>query len=98
MAKKVVKKNIRSVKKTAGSPFNIYWEKKHYQFLFLGFILLIVGYFFMSQGSWDSFSSLIISPVILFLAYMFIFPASILYRKRETADIHQDKEIDPGKS
>ncbi|MFO7446476.1 MAG: hypothetical protein R6W90_08920 [Ignavibacteriaceae bacterium] len=84
MAKTVKKKSIHTAKKKYTSPFGIYWEKKNYLFLFLGFALLILGYFVMSMGDWDSFPSLVISPIILFIAYILIFPASILYRKKES--------------
>ena len=98
MAKTVKKKNIRVAKKTISSPFGIYWEKKNYLFLFLGFALLIIGYYVMSIGNWDSFASLIISPIILFIAYILIFPASILYKKKEAASKTEEQEIASGKS
>jgi amino acid permease len=87
MAKTTVKKkNIRTAKRTYSSPFGIYWEKKNYLFLFIGFALLIVGYFVMSLGEWNSTTALYISPVILFIAYFFIFPYSIFYRKKEAKE------------
>ncbi len=82
MAKTVRKRNVRTSKKAFTSPFNIYWEKRNYFFFYLGFILLIVGFYFMSVGKWNSTASLIISPIILVLAYVFIFPAAILYRNK----------------
>ncbi|MBZ0200644.1 MAG: DUF3098 domain-containing protein [Ignavibacteriaceae bacterium] len=82
MAKIVKKKNIKAVKKSVVSPFQIYWEKKNYIFLFAGMALLVLGFYFMSLGNWDSTASLVISPLILGVAYILIFPASILYRKK----------------
>ena len=91
MAKQVRKKSIRQKKKVRVSPFGIYWEKKNYIYLFLGFFLLIIGFYFMSINPWNSTSALIISPIILVIAYVLIFPASILYRSKsydeETKDL-----------
>jgi mannose/fructose/N-acetylgalactosamine-specific phosphotransferase system component IIC len=84
MAKQVKRKNIRAAKKViASSPFNIYWNKKNYIFLFLGFVLLFAGYYFMSINPWNSFPALNISPVILIIAYVVIFPASILFKGKK---------------
>lgn len=82
MAKTVKKKNIQSVKKTSVSPFGIYWVKGNYFFLLLGVLSLVLGFYFLSIGPWDSFSSLFISPILLFTAYILIFPASIFYKKK----------------
>ncbi len=97
MAKTVKKKNIRSAKKVVTSPFNIYWKKKNYIFLFLGFVLLFAGYYFMSINPWNSFPALNISPVILIIAYVVIFPASILYREKKKSGKSEAAEIDPAK-
>jgi hypothetical protein len=85
MAQKVKKKSTIA-KKNLVSPFNIYWDKKNYLFLFLGFALLIIGFYIMSIGSWDSATSLVISPIILFIAYIFIFPLSIFAKKKAAAN------------
>jgi hypothetical protein len=85
MAQKIKKKAAISKKKLV-SPFNIYWDKKNYLFLFLGFALLVVGYYVMSIGSWDSTPSLILSPIILVIAYILIFPMSIFVKKKDAAD------------
>ena len=85
MAQKTKKKSAIA-KKNLVSPFNIYWDKKNYLFLFLGFGLLIVGYYVMSIGSWDSTESLIFSQIILVIAYILIFPLSIFSKKKEITD------------
>ena len=85
MAQKIKKKSAIA-KKSLVSPFNIYWDKKNYLFLFLGFALLILGYYVMSLGSWDSTESLIMSPIILVIAYVLIFPLSIFSKKKEITD------------
>ena len=62
MAKKVKKRKLKQTKKVRVSPFNIYWEKKNYRFLALGIIVIIIGFYLMSVGAWNSFSSLVIAP------------------------------------
>ena len=98
MATKIKKRTIKQTKKSSVSPFNIYWEKKNYYILALGLLLTIIGFYFMTIGPWDSFSSLVVSPIILFIAYVVIFPLSIFLRKKSEKENIQDNEIDSGKS
>lgn len=91
MATRVKKKNVKAVKKSLPSPFNIYWEKINYLLFGGGLVLVILGFYFMSLGDWNSFSALIISPILLFIGFVIIFPASILYRKK-SADLNQQSE------
>jgi hypothetical protein len=84
MAKTVKKRTVKTVKKKRESPFGIYWEKKNYVFFFSGLLLIIVGFYFMSIGNWDSVESLVISPIILTIAYIFVFPLSIFSKNKET--------------
>lgn len=79
---KVIKKSNAAQTKKLQSPFLIYWEKTNYILLSVGIFLLIIGYLIMSIGEWDSTTSLVVSPIILFIAYIIIFPISILYRKK----------------
>jgi uncharacterized membrane protein len=93
MAKKVKRKNIRKSKKItqAVSPFGIYWEKQNYYLLFLGFAVIIVGFYLMTIGPWDSTPSLVISPILLVIGYILIFPASVLARKKRDKNNLEDK-------
>jgi FtsH-binding integral membrane protein len=98
MATRIKKRAINQTKKTSVSPFNNYWEKKNYYLLALGLGITIAGFYFMTIGPWDSFSSLVISPILLFLAYIIIFPLSIFFSNRKEKAQTQGNEIDPGKS
>jgi len=98
MATKIKKKTIKQTKKTSVSPFNIYWEKKNYYLFALGLVSTIIGFYFMTIGPWDSVSSLVISPILLFIAYIIIFPLSMFLRKKTEKAQTQENEIDPGKS
>lgn len=81
MAKTVKRRGSKLVKKKHVSPFGIYWEKSNYLFFAAGIILVIIGFYFMSIGNWDSYESLVISPIVLFIAYIFIFPLSLFSKK-----------------
>ena len=98
MAKKVNRRNIKKTKKTALPDFSIYWDKKNYMLLMLGIAVIIIGFYFMSMGSWNSFPSLFISPILLIIGYLFILPASILYMKKEQPEKKEEQEIASGKS
>lgn len=86
MAKAVKKRTVKTTKKTFVSPFSIYWDKTNYILLFAGILFVIVGFYVMSIGEWDSTTSLVISPIILFIGYVIIFPLSILFRKKESVE------------
>ncbi len=82
MAKTIRKKTSQGIKKSFSSPFSIYWTKTNYSLLITGFAFIILGFYFLSIGPWDSASSLVISPILLFIGYVLIFPASILFKKK----------------
>jgi len=93
MAVKTKKKNVKTSTKSLPSPFNIYWEKTNYLLFGLGMLLIILGFYFMSLGEWDSSSSLVISPILLFLGFVVVMPASILYRKKEKAQTESTSSV-----
>lgn len=84
MAKIERKKSVKTSKKNLVSPFKIYWSPLNYYILGIGIVFTIIGFYFMSIKPWDSTSSLFISPIILFIVYVIVFPLSILFRKKET--------------
>lgn len=79
---KVIKKPTQKSSKKILSPFYIYWDKTNYILLITGLVLLVIGFYLMSVGPWDSTASLVFSPIVLFIAYVLIFPAAILYRNK----------------
>ena len=48
-----------------------------------GILLVIFGYFFMTNGSVNSFQSLTLAPIMLFLGYIVVLPISLVYRDKE---------------
>lgn len=83
MAKKVVEQKSKLKKNLI--VFYDYWNSKNYFLLFLGIIVLTLGYFLMSIGPWDNFLSLDVSPVVLLIAYLIIIPLAVLlnFKKSE---------------
>lgn len=87
MAKAVKKRSVKTTKKTFESPFSIYWDRTNYILLFAGILFVIVGFYVMSIGNWNSTVSLVLSPIILFIGYIIIFPLSILFRKKGSEEV-----------
>jgi uncharacterized membrane protein YesL len=78
---KVIKK--KKTKKTFIDSFKIEWTKMNYIILGAGLLFVVVGFFLMTMGPWDNPLSLTVSPIILLIAYLIIFPIAILYKKKE---------------
>ena len=57
------------------------FNKTNYFLLFSGILLIILGYFIMAYGEVNSFQSLTLAPVILFIAYIILIPSALIYRK-----------------
>ena len=56
--------------------------KTNYIIFIVGLLSLILGYYLMSSGSVNSFQSLTLSPILLFLGYIVIIPLALVYRKK----------------
>jgi len=57
-------------------PFTI----KNYLLFLVGIVTIIIGYFLMSIGPYDSVYSLTISPVVLLAGYIVLLPMSVLMK------------------
>ena len=91
MATKTKRKNVKAAAKSLPSPFNMYWEKTNYRLFGLGLVLIILGFYLLGQGEWNSPTSIVISPILLFLGFVVVFPASIFYRKKSEVDSNNKK-------
>lgn len=93
---KVKQRGRKVVRKKVESPFKNYWTSKNYTLLYIGVGILIIGYFLMAQGPWDNPVSRTISPLVLLVAYLIVFPLAIFYnnnffKKREKeADVPRE--------
>tara|TARA_A100001035_G_C27675093_1_gene450265 strand:+ start:640 stop:894 length:255 start_codon:yes stop_codon:yes gene_type:complete len=78
MSKLFYKDNSDNYKTLFGSwSFN----KTNYYLFFGGIFLIILGYLIMAYGEVNSFQSLTLAPVILFIAYIILIPSALIYRK-----------------
>jgi len=48
----------------------------------IGLALIIVGYFIMAAGEVNSFQSLTLAPIMLFIGYIIFIPAALIYREK----------------
>lgn len=81
MAKIRQKKNKTNLPSV--SPFKDYWGKQNYLLLLIGFAIVFVGFFLMTFGPWDNPLSLTVAPIVLLIAYLVVFPLSILIKKKK---------------
>jgi len=56
--------------------------KKNYILFTIGVSSLLIGYYLMANGSVNSFQSLTLSPILLFLGYIVIIPLALVYRQK----------------
>ena len=55
---------------------------KNYFLFGTGLSLLIIGYAFMASGDVNSFQSLTLAPILLFLGYIVVIPIALVYREK----------------
>jgi uncharacterized membrane protein YhaH (DUF805 family) len=82
MSKRIKKKKNAFVL-SGQSPFVNYWKKENYWILLTGLALVVIGFFLMAQSPYDNPVSLTVSPIILLIAYVVVFPLAILYKGKK---------------
>jgi len=60
------------------------FTKVNYLLFSAGIVLIILGYIILALGSVNSFASLTIAPIMLFLGYIIFIPAALIYREKQT--------------
>ena len=63
----------------------------NYYLFGIGLALIILGYIVMASGEVNSFQSLTVAPIILFVGYIILIPAALIYR-----DKNLENEENPG--
>ena len=58
------------------------FNKTNYFLLFSGVLFIILGYVVMAYGEVNSFQSLTLAPIILFIGYIILIPSALIYRER----------------
>jgi H+/gluconate symporter-like permease len=87
-----VKSKIHKKQKKSEEKF-LPFKRQNYIIFSVGIFLIILGYFALAQGPYDSFSSLSVAPVLLVIGYCIVIPFAILYRggKTESAETSTEK-------
>ena len=55
----------------------------------IGLALIIMGYIIMAAGEVNSFQSLTLAPIMLFIAYIIVIPAALIYRGK-SSDVEEN--------
>ena len=63
----------------------------NYALFGIGLALIILGYIVMANGEVNSFQSLTVAPIILFVGYLIFLPAALIYRNKNL-----ENEDNPG--
>ena len=58
------------------------FNKINYFLLFSGILFIILGYLIMAYGEVNSFQSLTLAPIILFIGYIILIPSALIYKER----------------
>jgi|TARA_B100001013_G_scaffold332921_1_gene249494 hypothetical protein len=69
-------KNSEKIQLIEGWSFN----RINYIIFFIGVLFIVFGYIIMATGTVNSFQSLTLAPIMLFLGYIILIPASLIYR------------------
>jgi len=59
------------------------FSKKNYIIFFSGLIFIISGYVIMINGETNSFQSLTLAPILLFLGYIVIIPLALIIKHND---------------
>ena len=57
--------------------------KKNYLFFGIGLATIIAGYIVMATGDVNSFQSLTLAPIMLFIGYLMIIPLALVFRDND---------------
>jgi len=68
-----------------------FFSTVNYYLFGIGLALIILGYIVMASGEVNSFQSLTVAPIILFVGYIIFIPAALIYR-----DKNLENEENPG--
>lgn len=58
------------------------FSTRNYILFGIGLALVIIGYFVMAAGEVNSFQSLTLAPIMLFVGYIIFIPAALIYRDK----------------
>ncbi|NHZ87239.1 MAG: DUF3098 domain-containing protein [Planctomycetia bacterium] len=59
------------------------FKKINYIIFLVGLLLIVSGYIIMAMGEVDSFQSITLAPILLFLGYVVAIPIALIYRPKK---------------
>ncbi|MBU0529088.1 DUF3098 domain-containing protein [bacterium] len=59
------------------------FRKINYLIFLVGLLLIVFGYIIMATGEVDSFQSITLAPILLFLGYLVAIPIALIYRSKK---------------
>jgi hypothetical protein len=59
------------------------FKKINYLIFLVGLLLIVCGYIIMAMGEVDSFQSITLAPILLFLGYVIAIPIALIYRPKK---------------
>jgi len=59
------------------------FNKTNYVIFLVGLLLIVGGYIIMALGEVDSFQSITLAPIMLFLGYVVVIPIALIYRSKK---------------
>ena len=59
------------------------FNKTNYLIFLAGILLIVGGYIVMAIGEVDSFQSITLAPIMLFLGYVVAIPIALIYRSKK---------------
>ncbi len=82
MVSNIKKEGLKEKPKTK---FSELWDlsKLNYLIFIFGLILILFGYIIMATGEVNSFQSLTLAPIFLFLGYIVLIPLSLIINGQE---------------
>lgn len=76
---------VKSKKTKKIEHLHINLTNKNYMIIGLGILVIIIGYFFMSENSVDGFLPTVVAPILLGIGYLVIVPFGILYTDKSNS-------------
>ena len=77
------KKEKLTYKSTTNGSLSWGFSKLNYLIFTFGLISIFFGYLIMANGEVNSFQSLTLAPIFLFLGYIILIPISLLIKSKE---------------
>lgn len=59
------------------------FRKINYLIFLIGILLIVCGYIIMALGEVNSFQSITLAPIMLFLGYVVAIPIALIYRSKK---------------